>query len=129
MRTSGSADHSDAWAKRLQETEMRLERELDELHEKYSKERQLAEDLKNEREELNAELEGQKEDSEAAAWSYEAAIAELKSRLEIMQSDVSQELEESEEERDKRLLRVRFQIGAGISDDNTSHHHRSSHLS
>jgi len=102
MRTSGSADHSDAWAKRLQETEMRLERELDELHEKYSKERQLAEDLKNEREELNAELEGQKEDSEAAAWSYEAAIAELKSRLEIMQSDVSQELEESEEERDKR---------------------------
>ena len=44
-----------------------MERELDELHEKYSKERQLAEDLKNEREELNAELEGQKEDSEAAA--------------------------------------------------------------
>lgn len=65
----------------LQDTEARLTSELEQLQHKFVIERNVVDQQKAHIDNLESELEGHQEDSDAAAQSYEAAISELKSRL------------------------------------------------
>lgn len=78
-------------------------KELQEMQKKFQMERNMVDQQKEEIDELQSELEGQKEDAEAAARSYEVAIDELKKRLEALQSDTTMDLEELSREREELM--------------------------
>jgi len=63
--------------KLLESTRSRLEGELEGMQHKFDIERNVVDQQKAQIDRIESELEGQQEDSEAAARSYEAAISEL----------------------------------------------------
>merc|ERR1719217_344628 len=71
----------------LRDVKESLTAEVESLRGRFEDERDASDRQKAQIDRLESELEGQWKDSEAAARTYEAAIIELKTRLESIQSD------------------------------------------
>ncbi len=79
--------------KQSNEIQSKLQSDLDDLRQKFDMERGVVDQQKSQIDDLEYKLETQKEDTEAAAGSYEAAISELQNMIKKLRSESSNDME------------------------------------